>query len=169
MKKDDMKIRQRTDLEIDSNVIENIVAELKSDKDQLILASCYRAPNSCQTEFIACYKTFLDKLTKQSKNVIIGLDHNLDLLKGNIHKSTHEFLESNIENRLLPCITKPTRVTHSTASLIDNLFCSENLYHNCDKYIMIDDMSDHLPCLCLFNYVFPYIPTRQIYSQKKAE
>ena len=168
--RNNIKIRRRTNLEIDSDVLENIVAELKSDKDPIILASCYRAPNSCQTEFTACYKSFLDKLTKQSKNVIIGLDHNLDLLKSNTHKSTHEFLESNIENRLLPCITKLTRVTHSTASLIDNLFCSENLYHSCDKYIMIDDMSDHLPCLCLFSDVFPTsLPGKFILRRKLSE
>ena len=168
--RDDLKIRHRTDLEIDSNVLENVVAELKGDKDPIILASCYRAPNSCQTESLDCYNSLLSKLAKQSKNVVIGLDHNLDLLKSSIHKNTHDFLKSNIERRLLPCITKPTRVTHSMVSLIDNLFCSETLYHNSDKYIVIDDMSDHLPCLCLFNNVFLMsLPDKFVFKRKLSE
>ena len=167
--RDDLKIRRRTDLEIDSNVLANVVAELKGDKDPKIPASCYSAPNSCQTEFLACYNSLLSKLAKQSKNVVIGLDHNLDLLKSSIHKNTHDFPESNIESRLLPCITKPTRVTHSTASLIDNLFCSETLYQSSD-YIVIDDMSDHLPCLCLFNNVFPTsLPDKFVFKRKLSE
>ena len=162
-----MKVRHRPDLEIDSNVLENVVAELKGDKDPIILASCFRVPNSCQTEFLMCHNSLVSKLTKETKYVLIGLDHNLDLLKSSKHKNTQDFLEKNIKSRMLPCITKPTRVTHSTASLIDNIFCSEVLYQSSNKYIVIDDMSDHLPCLCLFDNVFPTkLPDKYIFKRK---
>ena len=49
------------------------------------------------------------------------MDHNLDLVKYNIHPLTNDFLELNLEKQLLPTITKPTRVTRSTATLIDNV------------------------------------------------
>ena len=153
--RDGLKFRQRPDLEIDSIAMENVVAELKGDKNNIILASCYRAPNSNQTDFLTSYNKLLSKLNKETNFVLIGLDHNLDLLKSNQHRNTHEFLENNIENQMLPCITKPTRVTHTSASLIDNIFCSESLYHGSNKYIVIDDVSDHLPCLCTFDNVFP--------------
>ena len=147
-----------------------MVAELKGDKNNIILASCYRAPNSNQTDFLTSYNLLLSKLNKETNYVLIGLDHNLDLLKSNQHRNTHEFLESNIENRMLPCITKPTRVTHTSASLIDNIFCSEPLCHGSNKYIIIDDMSDHLPCLCTFDNVFlTKLPDKFIFKTKLTE
>ena len=104
---------------------------------------------------MASYTALLNNLNAESKQVVIGLDHNLDLLKSNKHRNTHEFFERNLENHLLPCITKPTRIKHNTATLIDNAFCTEVLYHGSKNYILIDDISDHLPCLCIFDNVFP--------------
>ena len=53
------------------------------------------------------------------------MDHNLDLLKVNSHKKTKEFLECNLENGMIPQITKPTRITHTSAILIDNVMISK--------------------------------------------
>ena len=44
-------------------------------------------------------------------------------------------------------MTKPTRITHKTATLIDNIFISGKLQQSWDCKLLIDDISDHLPCL----------------------
>ena len=36
------------------------------------------------------------------------MDHNLDLLKAMVHKDTQDFLDINLNENLLPCITHPT-------------------------------------------------------------
>ena len=77
--------------------------------------------------------------------VIIGLDHNLDLLKHKNHNPTKRFIEKNLDLNMVPCITKPTRITKSSATLIDNIFVPLNLVPNVSSYIIIEDMSDHLP------------------------
>ena len=46
---------------------------------------------------------------------------------------------------MVPCITKPTRITKSSTTLIDNIFVPLNLVPNVSSYIIIEDMSDHLP------------------------
>ena len=47
---------------------------------------------------------------------------------------------------LLPCITKPTRVTAKSASLIDNIFCNGVLYDDhAFTGILYTDISDHFP------------------------
>ena len=168
--KDGLKFRHRPDLESDFIALEHIVVELKGDKEPIILASCYRAPNSDQSEFLASYIALLNKVNTESKHDVIGLDHNLDLLKGSKHRNTHEFLERNLENRLLPCITKLTRITHTTATLIDNVFCSKVLYHYSKNYILIDDISDHLPCLCIFDNIFPMqLSTSYVFMRKLSD
>ena len=116
--------------------------------------SCYRVPNTNQLQFLKEYKTLLNTVCSQEGHVIIGMDHNLDLLKNTVHKNTQEFLELNLGWRLLPCISKPTRITHSTTTLIDNIFRTVDLHGSCKSYILIDDISDHMPCLTILNDVF---------------
>ena len=79
------------------------------------------------------------------------MDHNLDLLKSNNHIETQKFMDINFEANILPCITRPTRITKSTAMLIDNVFVSQNLHKAFDSAILLNDMSDHLPSLVIIH------------------
>ena len=89
------------------------------------------------------------KSEDRDKQLILGMDHNLDLLKSNNHSATQKCLDMLIDNGLLPTITRPTRITQQSATLIDNIFISEVLQCNFDSAILIHDMSDHLPTLAL--------------------
>ena len=96
------------------------------------------------------YKSLVKMLkAHRGHKVIIGLDHNLDLLKYHISPSTNDFLDLDLDVDLLPHITMPTRVTVKSATLIDNLFISRKLQYNCELYIILDDLSDHLACLVI--------------------
>ena len=151
----DLKYQHRADLKIDSDCLEHVIVELKSDKRPILVVSCYRAPNTNQVQFLKDYKSLLHSICSKDRRVIIGLDHNLDLLKNSTHRNTQEFLETNLSSKLLPCILKPTRITHSTATLIDNIFCPVELHDSYKSYILIDDISDHMPCLTILSDVFP--------------
>ena len=50
---------------------------------------------------------------------------------------------------LHPTITRPTHITHHSATLIDNIFVTDNLHRNFESTILIEDMSDHLPILAM--------------------
>ena len=160
----DLKYRHRDDLDSTNDDFEHITIELKGDKKQALIMSCYRAPNTNVNQFLESYQRLTDKCMTEHRNnySIIGLDHNLDLLKSNEHRATQSFIENNLNNRLLPCISKPTRLTHTSATLIDNIFCSEELYRNCKSYILVEDLSDHLPCISVYLDFFPTKQTEQI-------
>ena len=83
------------------------------------------------------------------------LYHNIDLLKASSHNKTQDFLEKCIEMNLLPSITKPTRITHSSATLIDNMFLSLGIHDDSMSWILVEDMSDHLPCLTSIPNLWP--------------
>ena len=70
---------------------------------------------------------------EKGKDTILGMDHNLDFLKQETHSKTHEFVELNLDNALLPVITKPTRISYTSATLIYNIFISKNLQNNFDS------------------------------------
>ena len=63
------------------------------------------------------------------------------------NKQTNEFLEINLKKNLLPTISKPTRITTKSATLIDNVFLSTKLQTPIDSTVLLEDISDHLPCM----------------------
>ena len=145
-----LRSRARPDLHVKTTHLEHIVVELKKNKENILLVSGYRPPNANYKVFMKEYMTLMRKLKKLNKHkIILGIDHNLDLLKTHLHKQTNQFLESNLELDLVPCISKPTRITRKTATLIDNIFLSQNLQHQMHPYLIIEDLSDHLPILVI--------------------
>jgi hypothetical protein len=77
--------------------------------------------------------------------IIIGTDQNIDLLKVNHHAKSSELLNLFFANKLSPCITKPTRITHKTATLIDNIYLSAPYKGPLQSGILVTDISDHFP------------------------
>ena len=138
--------RRHNDLELASVILEHAVLELKC-KSKVLLCGMYRPPNSDIALFLDEYKQVVNKLKGDKHgNIVICLDHNLDFLKHDKHAPTRQFIESNLDFNLLPIITRPTRVTHNSATLIDNIIISEKLQIKYKSGIMINDASDHLPC-----------------------
>ena len=86
----------------------------------------------------------LREIKKRTDNVVLGLDHNLDFLKSAVHKSTHSFIDMNLEHDLVPTITRPTRITKSSVTLIDNILVSQKFCGRFESNILIDDISYHL-------------------------
>ena len=50
---------------------------------------------------------------------------------------------------MIPTITRPTRITKSSATLIDNILISQSLCGNYDSGILVNDISDHMPSICV--------------------
>ena len=135
-------------LELKSNCFESCVVELKLlNGKPIILASLYRPPNSNVCEFMTIFNCFLNKLSNTKKEYIIGMDHNFDLLKYSKHDLTQDLLELFLDHGMFPTITLPSRITKTTATLIDNIFVSKNLFKNYTSGVLVNDLSDHLPCL----------------------
>ena len=145
-----------TEIKINANYesIEYVIINIttKSNNKAITLGSLYRPLNTNDTKFVDGYNNLLTKLYKESKSkkLILGMDHNLDFLKHSIHKRTHDFIELNLDNNLLPSITRPTRITKSSVTLIDNIIVSQCLMTNSESRIIIDDISDHLPSIVKF-------------------
>ena len=148
--KRELRTRCRDDLCVETQHLEHVVVELKTDTKNILLVSGYRPPNTSVKTMLLEYKRLITTIRKcKNHELIIGLDHNLDLMKTHIHKQTSEFLEMNLSNDLTPCITKPTRITHTTATLLDNIFVSPKLQQNVSPFILTEDISDHLPIIAL--------------------
>ena len=60
------------------------------------------------------------KIKEENKVSYLMGDFNIDLLKVNIHAKTNEFVNDVISQGFLPKITRPTRITPHSATLIDH-------------------------------------------------
>ena len=96
------------------------------------------------------------KSEREKKELILGMDQNIDLLKSERHKATGKFLDTILSLKLWPVITRPTRITQQSATLIDNIYISYNLQCSFNSLILIDDISDHLLTVALLK------PTKMI-------
>ena len=105
------------------------------------VGSLYRVPNSSECLFNKKYKELLQTILSQTnKELIIGIDQNLDLLKTHVHHQTQQFLNNNLDHNLLPVITRPTQITQSSVTLIDNIYISTGLQKNFKSSIVVSDI-----------------------------
>ena len=144
-----LKHKHRPNLESTCSFLENITIELElKNKHSVICTSIYRPPNANAFQFIEEFSDLVCKLKSRKEHVnVIGLDHNLDFLKNEIHNPTKLFIERILDLGLYPTGSRPTRITKNTATLIDNILISQNMVENYSCNIMLDDISDHLPSI----------------------
>ena len=76
-------------------------------------------------EIFAQKMVFIDSLNYSM--IILGTDQNLDLLKMSQHQTTEKVLDMCLEYKMISSIYRPTRVTHSSVTLIDNKYINSQL------------------------------------------
>ena len=93
------------------------------------MGSMYRPPNTDPDQFNNNLTNIVNRARatkgKISYEIILGMDHNADLLRGNQHTPTHKFMENVTNLNLYPTITRLSRITHHSAMLIDNIYVSD--------------------------------------------
>ena len=68
----------------------------------------------------------------------------------NHHMEIHDYVDAMFSNCLIPPITKPTRITPTTATLRDNIYGNNILReYNQLQGILYSDISDNLPIFIL--------------------
>ena len=151
-------------------VIESLFVEIINPNGKIsIVGTIYRPPNQNIASILEEINKIVSIITKDNKYCYIMRDFNLDLLHYDSHHFTQEFLDSLFSHMLIPLITKPTRVTSHSATLIDNIF-TNCFQQNTLNGLILNDISDHFP---VFAYFKKDSPTRResevIYKRDYAE
>jgi len=89
-----------------------------------------------------------------NKIIYIVGDFNIDLLKNDCHNISTDFTNILYSQSFFPLIHLPTRVTKSSATLIDNIFCNHLTPH--DSGVIVSDFSDHYPIFTTFKNIKTY-------------
>ena len=134
---------------LSNNSIENFGIKCKIFDKSYLCVCIYRPPSGDKNTFL---NTLLDILTtafdKTYSAVFILEDFDLDLINHN-NNFVYEFITLMYSFSLLPVITKSTRVTDNTASILDHLWSTE-VESNISNFIIETDLSDHFPTISQF-------------------
>lgn len=127
--------------------IESLFVEISVNRTDCMIIGCiYRPPNSDIGEFFNEMTILLNYpvIAKAKYSAVLG-DFNIDLLDS-LKSATRTFLNMMHAHFYSPTIDKPTRVTETSATLIDNFFVN-NLKIDRSTGILYSDISDHYPII----------------------
>ena len=131
-------------ISIINDVFETLFIEIMNPGGKNIMVGViYRPPNSNPREFLLQLSDLLRSPVLINKDCFLMGDFNINLFNHEHNNVSQEFLETLFSTSFLPLISKPTRVTNSSASLIDNIF--SNIISHPDSYIVLSDLTDHYP------------------------
>ena len=80
-------------------------------------------------------------------------DFSVDLLQYDKHAATNDYIDQLFAIGLHPLITRPTRITSHSKTLIDNIFTTD-LSSHIHSGLIINDMSDHLSIYQITEYSY---------------
>ena len=118
-------------------------------KKPIVIGCIYRHPKSNFEQFAENLDEILRNLNQDKRIVYILGDTNIDFYKFPTHNPTENFLDMLFSN-MTPVITKPTRITEHSKTLIDHIYTNAPTMH-LSSGIALFDISDHLPVFCLSN------------------
>jgi hypothetical protein len=146
----ELHVIPRPDIKFDSVLIESCWIEIETDNNtkNTIIGCIYRHPKANLNAFTSELENILSLLNQSKHNVYILGDMNIDFFKYNSHIPTEEYLDMLYSQIFLPLITKPTRVTDHTATLIAHIYTNSAL-QSITSGIACLDISDHLPIFCI--------------------
>ncbi len=105
------------------------------------------------------------ELNGRNKSVYILGDFNVDLLHHETHQHTSDFLNTMFLSSFIPLINHPTRVTESSATLIDNIFTNCHDTPEIINGILLTDISDHFSIFSVIYDCNGILDTQQLTPQ----
>ena len=119
------------------------------EKSKNIIISCiYRTPGTS----IEIFTNWIDSMFSKfcNKVVVFCGDFNIDLLNPSNYSAIDTFINTMYSVSLFPKITRPSRITSYSATLIDNIF-TNHIENKSESGLLIKDITDHLPVFVVYN------------------
>ena len=138
-----LKYVVRPELQFKVNGCENIWVELISTRPNaknIVIAVIYRHPFNKICDFINELESSLIRVSEKEVNFYCIGDINIDL--NNFTKKTYDYQNLMNSYGLTNLITNPTRVTNSSATLLDHFLTSDDT-SEFKSFILTCDVSDH--------------------------
>ena len=146
---DTIQYKHRLNLDVILPYMECCFIEINFNNKKYLIAGMYRIPDTDINLFIEKFNEIIEPLKNSSEVIVLG-DFNINLLKDDVYKNSFELcLQSNY---LVPTIVEPTRIATktlengqqvTTKTLIDNILIKPNITHL--SGLIESCITDHFP------------------------
>ena len=127
------------------DIVESLfIAVIRPREKNIIVGIVYRPPKQRLDDFLSTNNELLGNISRENKICFLMGDFNVNLINYQNHHVTGQFLDGMYSNMFFPLITRPSRITSHTATLIDNIFVN-NFFERSRSGLLFTDISDHLP------------------------
>ena len=143
-----LKYKIREDLKLFVSEVESMFVELFFNRKSVIVVVVYRPPGQTILAFKESLEPILFKVIGDHKPCYIMGDFNINHFVGE-EMEPNDFVQFMNSYSFSPVISKPTRITIETSTLLDNIFVNST----CDDYlsgIITYPVSDHMPHILYF-------------------
>jgi len=152
---DELQAECIPDTKLSLPFIESIFLKISlNNSKHIIIGTIYRPPSGDTNRFIDELCRMINSLNTRQDCILTG-DFNIDLLKlnNNEYPIANELINAMNTYSLRHVITKPTRVTTNSSTLIDNIFTSNPI--NIISGILDVSISDHFPIFIIQKNMLP--------------
>ena len=103
-----------------------------------------RSPHRSRNGYTVCMRGVIEKVQQGNNLLYLVGDYNISLLNVDSYNLTADFNDTIYSYGLVPLITRPTRMTETSATLIDNIFTNKSISYDESMYgILVSDISEH--------------------------
>lgn len=139
-----LEFQVRQELSVMTDNLETLFVQVfLPERRNIVVGIIYRPPQGNLGLVTDDLHDLLSVPFLNNKSVFLMGDFNVNLLQCESNNQFHDFLNLLLSFSLMPLITKPTRVTDTSCTLIDNIFCNVQPFP--DSGIIVSDISDHFP------------------------
>jgi hypothetical protein len=125
------------------NEFECLTVETSINGKKTLLSNFYKPPAADHNNFINHLDNLLNKLASINNRSLIFCDSNINLLKITNNVAARDYLDTVHNNGFLQLISKATRISGNSCSLINHIFCN-HFNHLYKTGTFLADISDHL-------------------------
>ena len=123
---------------------EVVCVQIKLRNASFVVCQIYRSPSTDRCLFNSELEQCLIWLSKMNKTTLIAGDFNFDLFSIDSSPTIQTFFNTLLSHGFFPTISRTTRSSHPSYTLLDNIFCNDLSRMMCSG-VILDDLSDHFP------------------------
>ena len=124
------------------------VSQNRLKTKDILVGVVYRPPNTSLDRFYEDFFETINKINTENRPCYVLGDFIIDLL--NVRTENQMFLNQLLACGFYPCIDKATRVTETSATLIDNILTNVHNNNSMSGFWVVD-VADHLPVYITFS------------------
>ena len=151
--KEDIPFLIRSDIVLPDGIIESVFIEIHkhvyNKETNVVIGVIYRSANSDINQFNDWVSEILTMIKVEKKICYLMGDYNINLMNYENNILTSDFVDLLHSHAFISLINRPSRITSTTAILIDNIFTNSTNIENSFQGLLVTDVSDHLPIFCV--------------------